>query len=50
MLGLDDKGKKISAFPISEQNFMEVLFNGYEGNSVKNSVNQAIAEMKAEHE
>lgn len=48
VLGLDDKGKRVSAVPISEQNFMEVVFNGYEGNSVKNSVKQAIAEMKAE--
>ena len=27
---------------------MEMVFNGYEGNTVKNSVNQAIAKMKAE--
>ena len=48
ILGLDDKGKKISSVPISDLNLMEMVFNGYEGNTVKNSVNQAIAKMKAE--
>mgnify|MGYP004611036279 FL=1 len=47
-MGLDDKGKKISSVPISDLNLMEMVFNGYEGNTVKNSVNQAIAKMKAE--
>jgi hypothetical protein len=46
LLGLDDKGKKIETKSITEQNYKEILFNGYEGNAVKNIVKQAIAEMK----
>ena len=47
LLGLDDKGRKLSPISISEQNFMEIIFNGYEGNSIKNSVNKTIAELAA---
>lgn len=45
-LGLDDKGKKIDSKEITASNYSDIIFNGYEGNAIKNIVQQAIANMK----
>ena len=45
-LGLDDKGKKIVSREIDESNYAEIIFNNYEGNAIKNMVQQAIANMQ----
>lgn len=48
-LGLDDKGKKVDSKEISRENYKKILFNEYEGNSVKNAVKNAIEELKQKH-
>lgn len=45
-LGLDDKGKKIVSREIDASNYAEIIFNNYEGNAIKNMVQQAIANMQ----
>lgn len=45
-LGLDEKGKKVEEKEITQENYKKLLFNEYEGNSVKNVVKQAISEIK----
>ena len=45
-LGLDEKGKKVEEKEITQENYKKLLFNEYEGNSVKNVVKQAINEIK----
>lgn len=45
-LGLDDKGKKIVSREIDASNYGEIIFNNYEGNAIKNMVQQAIANMQ----
>lgn len=45
-LGLDDKGKKIVSREIDASNYAEIIFNNYEGNVIKNMVQQAIANMQ----
>ena len=46
LLGLDDKGKNVTAKEITETNYKEIIFNNYEGNAIKNVIKQAIEEMK----
>lgn len=46
LLGLDDKGRKIDPKEITATNYSSIIFNGYEGNAIKNIVRQAIADMK----
>lgn len=43
LLGLDEKGKKIVPQAITELNYSTIIFNGYEGNAIKNVVREAIA-------
>lgn len=45
-LGLDEKGKKVKEKEITQENYKKLLFNEYEGNSVKNVVKKAINEKK----
>lgn len=45
-LGLDEKGKKVKEKEITQENYKKLLFNEYEGNSVKNVVKKAINEIK----
>ena len=45
-LGLDEKGKKIVSREIDASNYAEIIFNNYEGNAIKNMVQQAIANMQ----
>lgn len=45
-LGLDEKGKKVEEKEITQENYKKLLFNEYEGNSVKNVVKKAINEIK----
>lgn len=45
-LGLDEKGKKVEEKEITKENYKKILFNEYEGNSIKNVVRQAIDEIK----
>lgn len=47
-LGLDKKGKKVTEKIIDKSNYKTLLFNDYEGNSVKNVVKEAIENMKKE--
>lgn len=47
-LGLDDKGKKIVSREIDASNYAEIIFNNYEGNAIKNMVQQAIANMQTD--
>lgn len=49
-LGLDEKGKKIDEKEITEDNYKKIIFNEYEGNTVKNVVKQAIKEMRKKKE
>lgn len=50
LLGLDEKGKKVNAKEITEENYKKIIFNEYEGNAVKNVVKQAIKEMRKKKE
>lgn len=45
-MGLDEKGKKVKEKEITQENYKKLLFNEYEGNSVKNVVKKAINEIK----
>ncbi len=45
-LGLDDKGKKIVSREIDASNYVEIIFNNYKGNAIKNMVQQAIINMQ----
>lgn len=47
-LGLDDKGKIKAPKEIDEDNYLKILFNDYEGNFVKNIIEEAIKEQVAE--
>lgn len=49
ILGLDEKGKKITPQEITELNYPTIIFNGYEGNVIKNVVKEAIADMERKH-
>ena len=49
ILGLDEKGKKIISQEITELNYSTIIFNGYEGNVVKNVVKEAIANEERRH-
>ena len=49
ILGLDEKGKKITPQEITELNYSTIIFNGYEGNAIKNVVKEAIANMERKH-
>ena len=43
---MDEKGKKVEEKEITQENYKKLLFNEYEGNSVKNVVKKAINEIK----
>ncbi len=49
ILGLDEKGKKIIPQEITELNYSTIIFNGYEGNAIKNVVKEAVANMERKH-
>ena len=49
ILGLDEKGKKITPQEITELNYSTIIFNDYEGNAIKNVVKEAIANMERKH-
>lgn len=46
LLGLDEKGKKVNSKEITEENYAQIIFNGYEGNAIKNIVKEAIDNIK----
>lgn len=48
VLGLDDKGKKLNITEITEDNFMQIIFNYYEGNLIKNLIEDALEKYKKE--
>lgn len=50
LLGLDEKGKKIAPQTITESNYSTIIFNGYEGNAIKNVVREAIASIERKSE
>ena len=49
-LGIDDKGKKVNAKEITADNYSKIIFNDYKGNTIKNVVKQAIANIKRKGE
>ncbi len=50
LLGLDEKGKKIEPQAITELNYSAIIFNGYEGNVIKNVAREVIASMERKSE
>lgn len=46
LLGVDEKGRKITPQVITESNYSAIIFNNYEGNVIKNVVKEAIADME----
>ncbi|MCM1495146.1 MAG: hypothetical protein NC089_05040 [Bacteroides sp.] len=49
ILGLDEKGRKITTQEITESNYSTIIFNDYEGNAIKNVVKEVIASMEGKH-
>lgn len=49
-LGLDNRGKKVETKEITVDNYKKILFNEFEGNSVKNAVKKAIETLKNKQE